>query len=76
MNSLVTPAFTPSHAALSALAFIPSQASGASRSSLAVISVQPSAAAFSFATGALMMSSYVSMPNFPRRSPRVVRYFM
>lgn len=65
MNALVTPALTPSQEALSAFAFIPSMASVARVSSFFAISDQSSTAAFNFATGASMMSSYVSMVRAP-----------
>lgn len=73
MNALVTPALTPSQEALSAFAFIPSMASVARVSSFFAISDQSSTAAFNFATGASMMSSYVSMVRAPRALFHVVR---
>ncbi len=65
MNSLVTPALTPSHRAFSAFAFMPVRASSASFSSRAAMVSQSSAAFLSLLTGAFITSSNVSMLDPP-----------
>lgn len=59
-NGRATPAVTPLHSALSALAFIPLRAASASSSSLAAIACQSATAVWSLSTGAFRTFSYVS----------------
>lgn len=59
-NGRATPAVTPLHSALSALAFMPLRAVSASSSSFATMACQSVAAVWSLSTGALSTFSYVS----------------